>query len=343
MPTIIVRTTSGDSSIDCQPGQSLRDALNTSELRVRSACRGNGACGMCRVKVEAGEAGDPTLAEQLHLDASALAAGTRLACQISPQQSLIIRLDNPAPPSVWRSLPHSEYRSLHEIARLPSDRMHYGVAVDLGTTHLSLAVCHLHSGRRVAMRFGPNPQAKFGADIVNRLQAAADSPAIAHELRERVVNAIGDVLLDIATREGVLLHEVGRISVVGNSAMLLLLCGGDPRYLLDPTHWASAVPCAPNLDVSLREQWNLPDAAIIDVVQPLAGFVGSDLAAGLVHANLVGRPEPVLFIDFGTNSEMALWDGQRFLVTSAAGGPAFEGMGISCGMGAEPGAISRVR
>jgi uncharacterized 2Fe-2S/4Fe-4S cluster protein (DUF4445 family) len=46
-----------------------------------------------------------------------------------------------------------------------------------------------------------------------------------------------------------------------------------------------------------------------------------------------------LLIDFGTNSEMALWDGTVLRVTSAAGGPAFEGSGIKCGVPAEPGAI----
>jgi uncharacterized 2Fe-2S/4Fe-4S cluster protein (DUF4445 family) len=38
---------------------------------------------------------------------------------------------------------------------------------------------------------------------------------------------------------------------------------------------------------------------------------------------------------------MALWDGQTLWVTSAAGGPAFEGCGMKCGMPAEPGAIYR--
>ncbi|MEN6517498.1 MAG: ATP-binding protein [Methanospirillum sp.] len=54
------------------------------------------------------------------------------------------------------------------------------------------------------------------------------------------------------------------------------------------------------------------------------------------------REEPALLIDFGTNSEIALWDGQALSVTSAAGGPAFEGSGMRCGLPAVPGAICRV-
>ena len=69
--------------------------------------------------------------------------------------------------------------------------------------------------------------------------------------------------------------------------------------------------------------------------------MGSDLLAGVVATRLNDRPGSLL-IDFGTNSEMALWDGSSLWVTSAAGGPAFESCGVQCGMPAEPGAIYRV-
>ena len=78
----------------------------------------------------------------------------------------------------------------------------------------------------------------------------------------------------------------------------------------------------------------------MEVISPLAGFVGSDLLAGVLATRLTEQPGSLL-IDFGTNSEMALWDGQTLWVTSAAGGPAFESCGMQCGMPAEPGAIYR--
>jgi uncharacterized 2Fe-2S/4Fe-4S cluster protein (DUF4445 family) len=79
------------------------------------------------------------------------------------------------------------------------------------------------------------------------------------------------------------------------------------------------------------------------VLAPLGGFIGSDLLAGMVAVQLVTDHKPGLFIDFGTNTEIALWDGGQLWVTSAAGGPAFEGCGLSCGSQAEAGAIYRVR
>ncbi len=50
-----------------------------------------------------------------------------------------------------------------------------------------------------------------------------------------------------------------------------------------------------------------------------------------------------LLIDLGTNAELALWDGHRWWVTSAAAGPAFEGGNISCGMVMAEGAVTDVR
>ncbi|MCK9563266.1 MAG: 2Fe-2S iron-sulfur cluster binding domain-containing protein, partial [Bacteroidales bacterium] len=39
---------------DCAPGTTLLDAMRTSGLPVRKACR-NGVCGLCRCRVVAGE------------------------------------------------------------------------------------------------------------------------------------------------------------------------------------------------------------------------------------------------------------------------------------------------
>ena len=216
------------------------------------------------------------------------------------------------------------------------------MAVDIGTTHVSVAIFHLHNGRRIAMRFGVNPQSCYGTDIVGRLMAAAEAPVQKAELQKLIVDAIGDALLDLASREGLSLHEIGIVSMVGNSAMLLILCGGDAGYLLLPEHWTAPIECTPSDLPAWLEAWNLAPSTAIEIVQPLAGFVGSDIAAGLVHAEITSRQNICLFIDFGTNSEMALWDGRHLYVSSAAGGPAFEGMGINCGMAAELGAVSRI-
>ena len=153
--------------------------------------------------------------------------------------------------------------------------------------------------------------------------------------------ALYEGLLDMCSREGFGLRDVVRAVIVGNTAMLALLTGSDPRILLLPDSWTLPVELNAGLRQSLAEAIGLSPKASVDVVSPLAGFVGSDLLAGVVATRLTERPGSLL-IDFGTNSEMALWDGETLWVTSAAGGPAFESSGMQCGMPAEPGAIYRV-
>jgi uncharacterized 2Fe-2S/4Fe-4S cluster protein (DUF4445 family) len=121
--------------------------------------------------------------------------------------------------------------------------------------------------------------------------------------------------------------------------MLCLLSRKNHGLLLSPDNWTRGIDCCPEDTRDWCAAWGLDAKTHVELVPPLAGFVGSDLLAGVLATGLTAGPAGSLLIDFGTNSEMALWDGEVVWVTSAAGGPAFEGCGISCGMAAEPGAI----
>jgi uncharacterized 2Fe-2S/4Fe-4S cluster protein (DUF4445 family) len=326
-----------------EPGPSLRDVLSHSSVPVRSACAGIGACGLCRVRIDEGDGGPATAAELLHLGEAAVAARTRLACQVTPAGDMDVTVLEPARPSSWRTPHLPPYRAAYPPlrGRAPAGAPS-GVAVDLGTTHITVASCDVTTGGRLAARTAPNPQGRFGADVVARLDAAARSDAAARELRRLVVEAIGEGLLELSRSEGLVLPEVGCVRVVANSAMLTLLAAVRPATLLDPARWTAPVECLLSDRAAVAEAWNLSPSVAIDLVQPLGGFVGSDLAAGVVHCRLIETREPALLVDFGTNSEIALWDGERLWATAAAGGPAFEAVGIGCGTGAGPGAIHRL-
>ena len=51
----------------------------------------------------------------------------------------------------------------------------YAIAIDLGTTTLAASLLELASGKRLAMTGSLNPQRRFGADVVSRLDAAVNS------------------------------------------------------------------------------------------------------------------------------------------------------------------------
>lgn len=349
MPALILEIQGETHRVSFESGASVRDVLDATDFRVRSACRGIGACGLCRIRVSAEEAPAPTQSERLHLTPLQLSEGVRLACQVRAEKDLPLEILNPAPPSNWKSSPETALlhtrREPTEAGRcLPQGVRHpCGVAVDLGTTHLCLSLFDLGSGRWLADRWGRNPQQRFGADIVTRLAAASESPVAAREMSSLALAAIGEALLDIATREGFDPRRIVNLTLVGNTAMLALLSGNNFQLLLQPDYWTQAFDCAPRDTSAWVAAWEINPAADVEVLAPLGGFVGSDLLAGLVSTRFTEAASPALFIDFGTNSEIALWCDDMLWVTASAGGPAFESSGIRCGVPAETGAVFRVK
>ncbi|WP_129671425.1 ASKHA domain-containing protein [Candidatus Chloroploca sp. Khr17] len=347
MPVVTIKLDEGERHLPFEPGVSLREILDTTDIRVRTACRGIGACGLCRVQIEAGDAGEPMPSEYLHLDDAELARGYRLACQIMPTSDLQVTILARSPASAWRNLPLAN-RRFDYLSTFPRRKVTpkmlspYGVAIDLGTTHISLALHTLIGHQCLAGRYGLNPQIAVGSDVITRLAAATEDTEQARHLRDLAVNGIAEALFDLGLREGLNLEQIIRLTLVGNTAMLALLSGRNYAQLLHPRYWMQAIDCLPEDPRIWIDPWGLHPEAEIVIIPPLAGFVGSDLLAGVLTMNLTDTSEPALLIDFGTNSEMALWDGTTLWVTSAAGGPAFEGSGLRCGMPAEPGAIYRV-
>lgn len=216
------------------------------------------------------------------------------------------------------------------------------LAVDLGTTTIVASLLDGKTGERLASGMELNPQRIFGADVVSRITAAVSADADRHEM-SRLVN---DTLQSLAFR---LLSEAGRdpeslekVAVAGNPAMEHLL-------LHLPVDSLARVPYRPLFTEgkSLRTVetgWGI-DAGLFVFPIP-GGFVGGDLVAFLYGQEINHSPSTInssrLYLDLGTNAEIALCTGGFIYATSAAAGPAFEGGNLLCGMPALPGAINSV-
>ncbi|MFW9927321.1 MAG: ASKHA domain-containing protein, partial [Candidatus Thorarchaeota archaeon] len=74
----------------------------------------------------------------------------------------------------------------------------------------------------------------------------------------------------------------------------------------------------------------------------IESYVGADAVAMMIASGFPHSETNIVSIDVGTNTEIALLSGGKMWVTSAASGPAFEGMSIQCGMSGETGAIDSV-
>ncbi len=344
MPKMIVTLQENERQIPFVPGRSVYEILNETDLRVRSGCRGIGACGLCRIRIEKGKVNGPTESERIYINNDQLNKGIRLACQVWPKDDLKIEIIAPVPESNWRNLPvgKAELSSFSLNESFQGTKFPYGIALDLGTTNISLSLRNLATGQALTGRIGKNPQLAFGSDVMTRLAIVSEDKQRANRLSEQVVAAISEALWDIATRDGINLQCIRKMTLVGNTAMLALLTKENYSMLLEPVHWVDLIPCFPKDIKEWRTIWGLHPQASIEIIQPLAGFIGSDLLAGILVTRLLENEGGTLFIDFGTNSEIALWDGLTLRVVSAAGGPAFEGCGIQCGMPAESGAIYRI-
>jgi uncharacterized 2Fe-2S/4Fe-4S cluster protein (DUF4445 family) len=320
-------------------GQRLRNALAAADGPLTPGCGGAGACGRCRARVVSGRITEPNAAERRLLSAQDLAQGWRLMCQARALDDGEIVLEYGLPevpawrPLVAEELPPGRMRGTVQ-ASLPG-----AVAVDLGTTQIRAALWDARNGQRLAACVGRNPQTGFGLDVLSRLEAGAGASLV--RLSELAVSAIGSALLALRAEQPLGADQTGRVAIVGNTAMLALLTGTDPRRLLDPSGWEAPLDCQPAA-AAWRAAWQLPETAVIEVIQPLGGFVGSDLLAAVLATGLADTSGPALLIDVGTNTEAALWDGARVWVASTAGGPAFEGGGVACGMPATAGAVCRL-
>ena len=332
-----------------EPGRTLLDLLATGGVKLDSACDGNGSCGKCLVKVKPSHPLPLTESECRLLSPVQQHEGWRLACQIKPTCNLTISVSRPQQQTVWRDLRADEFYSDFNPASTAclqlthsQHKPTYGVAIDLGTTHIRLSLWNLLTRTRLAGRACLNPQITFGADVLTRLTAAERNAENSKALAELVENVIAYALTDISQTCKLKLSDIHLIYLVGNTAMLALLSQQNAILLLQPEYWTQRLPVQPQNLNHLRGLWGLSAKSDIRFLKPLGGFIGSDLVAGVVATQLISQPPGTLLIDFGTNSEMALWDGQKLWVTSTAGGPAFEGYGMQCGMPGEAGAIYRV-
>jgi len=79
------------------------------------------------------------------------------------------------------------------------------------------------------------------------------------------------------------------------------------------------------------------------VFPSLGAYVGGDIVAGMLATGLTRDRRLRLFIDVGTNSEIALGSAERVVATAAPAGPAFEAAQIKCGMRAAEGAIEGLK
>jgi uncharacterized 2Fe-2S/4Fe-4S cluster protein (DUF4445 family) len=216
----------------------------------------------------------------------------------------------------------------------------YALAIDLGTTTLAASLIELASGKRLAMTGSMNPQRRFGSDVVSRLDAALHSGDALREMSQLIRDELWRLACELCSKIEIPWHDVRRIAIAGNPAMQHILLDLPVRSLAFPPYR----PVVTKGTTLLANALSWEGSAEVYVFPMPGGFVGGDTVAFLYgqQASSSLTLSPALYLDMGTNGEMALVSGDKIWATSAAAGPAFEGGNLTCGMAALPGAISSV-
>lgn len=217
----------------------------------------------------------------------------------------------------------------------------FAIAFDLGTTTVVATLLDLESGQPAAVRSLLNRQQPFGADVITRISATMMDAEALDALRTRVHETLAELVSEVCAEGSVDPAEVYEITVCGNVTMMHLALGIDP----EPLSMAPFVVSTHSFPEVLARDFGLsvhPRAPAF-VFPSLGAYVGGDIVAGLLATGLTRDRRLRLFIDVGTNSEIALGSVDRVVATAAPAGPAFEAAQIRCGMRAAPGAIEGVK
>ena len=174
-----------------------------------------------------------------------------------------------------------------------------------------------------------------------QISATMLDPAALERLRELADETMQELAEEVCATAEIEPTEVCEVSLAGNATMTELALGIDPEPVgVAPFIMASrSFPDMPASELGLR----LHPRAPATIFPALGAYVGGDIVAGLLATGMTTDSRLRLFIDVGTNCEIALGSADGIVCTAAPAGPAFEGAQIRCGMRAADGAIEVVR
>ena len=294
-------------------------------------CGKHGRCGKCRVHVT-GDVSAPSPAEQALLAPGELRDGVRLSCEARVTGgSVRVDLEGAAQSAIETSL------ISRGVAWEPWAKG-LGLAVDIGTTTVAAYLWDLEARTLLDVQTCANPQQTFGADVVSRLEASMHGSREA--LRHALLQCLDGLARRLCRQAGRSVEELGGAVLTGNTSMLYTLHGLPVEDIafapFDARHRFGRFCTAE--EIGLR--WG--DGCRVYIPPCIAAYVGADISCGLLACDVLSARDGLLLADIGTNGELALFTGARLLCCATAAGPAFEGVGITCGSSAVDGAVDTV-
>ena len=294
------------------PGDTLLKAMRDAGVYIDAPCGGEGRCGKCLVRIA------PTGEEVL-------------ACRTCMGEDIDIDVGGHGEISIGAVLQHPSGAEKDCPAV-------YGVAFDIGTTTVVAHLVNLNTGTRIATTSGINDQGAYGADVITRIKYCAENghDALTSLTRKQLASLIRQACL----ASGTSWQDIKHISIAANTTMQHIAAGLSPVGM-------GAAPFTPaslfGMEIPAWDGLPAADDASIFFAPAIASYVGGDITAGILASGLGETEGPSIYLDIGTNGEIALKHNGKYYCCATAAGPAFEGAEITMGMAAVSGAIANVK
>lgn len=308
-------------------GTTIIEAARMLGIGIEGPCNGAGTCSKDLVQVRANKTLDIVLACKTIIDADL--------------EVIIPSHENKALKTVehfhsLENLPLPIFVKEGKAPRTP----YYGIALDIGTTTIVAALVDLNSCETLGTSSTLNPLVFYGHDVMSRIRYSVSEKDGLLKMHMELVSAV-NLLIDLLTADtGARPEDICQLVAAGNTTMQHIFLNKGIASIGECPYKAEVLDVftttAGELAIGIAERTPVMTFPCI------SAYVGGDIVSGLVAVNLDRSKLPALFIDIGTNGEMALLMEGRTVAASTAAGPCFEGMTISCGMRAGTGAIERV-
>lgn len=312
--------------VSAKKGENLLDICKRAGISLGETCNGRGTCKKCKVIVDWEEC---------------------LACQIRVEEDMEVIIPYEERTASDKKVKISQRKS--EIEAKRGTGIKYGVAFDIGTTTVVGSLVNLEDGTTLLVDAVKNPQTIAGADVISRIQYTEESRENLCFLQNLILDCCEKMIEDFKKDRGI--ERIERVTVVGNPTMSHIFLGYSPSSLARAPFSQQFFGIVRRFGKDLKTAIQSPDLDCekktddmeVIILPNIGGQIGSDITMGLLASDVLGKKGNFLFIDIGTNAEMALIQDGECTVCSAAAGPVFEGASIENGMRASDGAIESVR
>ena len=280
---ITIKTTSGTRTLPVREGDTLLDALRAAGVSVSAPCGGNGSCGQCRVHCN----GKPVL-----------------ACQTPAVPGCTVEIHELSGGAIAGAEDAAGPVSGAEDSKpAPKLSAALAAAVDLGTTTVVVELLNPEDGSSLGTASAWNAQASFGADVITRCQYCMEHPDGLQELKRVIRDQIRELIRSLGIEQ----TDLKTVFIAGNTVMQHLYAGISPAGI-------AVAPFQPTVFFTGDE----PREKGIRYAPCVAGYIGGDITAGLLASGLLRSGKKALFLDIGTNGEMALCGEDGFLGCAVA-------------------------